>query len=64
MLKTYTLYLRGEGLPDAAFEPVLCETQAELLGKVTDVLGRHPACDAIDVYFGDEELFSVRQPRR
>jgi len=31
MLKTYTLYLRGDGREAASFEPVMCETMTELL---------------------------------
>ncbi len=61
MLKTYTLYLRGDGFTASSFEPALSESRADLLVKVSDMLARFPACEAIDVYFGSEELFSVKQ---
>ncbi len=59
MLKTYTLYLRGEGAP--AFEPVMCANHAELIAHARQLLHRHSDCTSVDVFFGDAELFRVRQ---
>lgn len=64
MLETYTLYLRDGRDGPAAFEPVMCRTSAELMQKACAVLARHPECEAIDVYFGDTELFRVKQDRK
>ena len=63
MLTEYILYLRDGRDGPAAFEPVRCETTSELPQRAREALPRHPECEAIDVYFGDAELFQVRQAR-
>ena len=66
LFRTYTLYLRngrdcGDG--PSLFEPVLCQSASEVVGKAFDLLERHPDCQAVDVFFGDAELFRVGRPK-
>ena len=64
ILKTYTFYLRDGGEQPAGFEPLLCRTNDEIVAKALDLLARNPHCHAVDVYFGDTELLSLKQPER
>ena len=60
MLKTYTLYLR-DGRDDAGFEPALCVTDAQAMGCARELLDVHDACEAIDIYLGDDFLCRVNR---
>ena len=60
MLKTYTLYLR-DGRDDAGFEPALCATDAQAMGRAREMLELREACEAIDVYLGDDFLCRVNR---
>jgi hypothetical protein len=64
MLKTYTLFLRGQAGGHSQFEPVTCATDGEALQSARRLLSSRPECEAIDVYFGDMELFRVTQDSR
>ncbi|MFI4975770.1 MAG: hypothetical protein ACHP84_14615 [Caulobacterales bacterium] len=58
MLRTYTLYL-CDGGADVRFEPALCESDFEAMGRARELLAQHPECEAVEVYFGDDCLFRV-----
>jgi hypothetical protein len=58
-MKTYTLFLRNGEEPPAAFEPALCRTDAEALGKARELLERRPEFDTVEVCFGDTLLFRL-----
>ena len=64
LLKTYTLYLRDGETGPAAFEPVMCMDDSEVVAKALQVLESNPHYHAVDVFFGDTELFRVKQPLR
>ncbi len=64
MFKTYTLLLRGEYNVLSLFEPVMCETNAELIGKARALLARYPECVTVDVLFGQTQLYCLRQEPR
>ncbi len=59
-LKTYTFYLR-DGSDTVRFEPALCLTDVDAMARVRALLAIHTECEMIEVYFGDERLFSVGQ---
>ncbi len=61
VLKTFTLFLRDGGDGPPPFEPALCASEIEAVGKAHEALERHPNCHTVDVFFGDTELFSVRR---
>ncbi|HXQ16156.1 MAG TPA: hypothetical protein VN814_16175 [Caulobacteraceae bacterium] len=62
MLKTYTLYLR-DGSDDVRFEPAMCSSDAEALARARMLLSEHPECEAVDVFFGGDQLFRFgREP--
>lgn len=61
MLKTYTLYLRDGRDGPSAFEPAMCRSNDEAVAKALELLDRHPDCHAVDVFFGDTELFRVKR---
>ena len=58
MLKTYTLFLRDGG-DGARFEPALARTDLDAMTRARELLARHPECEAVEVFFGDELLFRV-----
>lgn len=60
ILKTYTAYLRDGG-ERARFEPVLCASDGEAMARARELLRAHPECDVVEVYFGDERLFTLGQ---
>jgi hypothetical protein len=61
MLTTYTLYLRGaRGKPDR-FEPFLGRSGGEAIGRARELLEQNPDYEAVDVCFGDTELFRVQR---
>ena len=62
LLKTYTLYLRDGADGESAFEPALCKGNDEAVARAMELLGRNPQCHAVDVFFGEQELFRVKQP--
>jgi hypothetical protein len=61
MLKTYALFLRGERDKPQQFLAVACKTNAEALQRARALLAGHPECQAVDIFFGDTELFRVKQ---
>mgnify|MGYP007020159423 CR=1 FL=1 len=61
MLKTYALFLRGDGDKPQQFQAVTCKTNAEALQSARALLASHPECQAVDIFFGDTELFRVKQ---
>ncbi len=63
MLKTYTLYLRAGAEGADTFEPVLCRSSGEAVTRALDLLEHHPQYIAVDVFFGDSELFRVKRPK-
>jgi hypothetical protein len=58
LLKTYTLYLRDGG-DQLRFEPAMARSDVEALKRARELLARHPECEAVEVYFGDQNLFRV-----
>ena len=54
--KTYTFYLRDGG-EQLRFEPVICRTDAEAMARAREMLALHSECEAIEVFFGDQQLF-------
>jgi len=58
-MKTYTLYLIRGDEPAAAFEPVLCRTDAEALGRARQLLERRAEFDTVEVCFGETVLFRL-----
>lgn len=61
MLKTYALFLRGDRDKPQQFQAATCKTDAEALQRARALLVNHPECEAVDVFFGDTELFRVKQ---
>ena len=43
--KTYTFYLRDGG-EQLRFEPVICRTDAEAMGRAREMLALHSECEA------------------
>ena len=60
VLKTYTLYLR-DGRDTARFEPAMCRSASEVVGRANDLLEQNPDCEAIEVFFGDKLLVRVER---
>lgn len=58
--KTYTLYLRDGG-EKVRFEPAMCLSHAEAMARARALLGAHPECEEIEVFFGEDRLFVVAQ---
>jgi len=61
VLKTYTLYLR-DGRDNDRFEPAMCASASEVVGRANTLLARNPDCEAIEVFFGDKMLIRVERP--
>lgn len=64
MLKTYALFLRSDRDKPPQFQAATCKSDAEVLQRARALLARHPECEAVDVFFGDTELFRVKQESR
>ena len=60
MLKTYTLYLRDGGDADR-FVPALCASDADAIARARMLLADHPECHMIEVFFGENLLFSIER---
>jgi hypothetical protein len=58
VLKTYTLYLR-DGSDDVRFEAALCSSDIEAMARARLVLSEHPECEAVEVFFGGDQLFRL-----
>ena len=63
MKKTYTLYLlNGDGARHG-FEPALCDTDAEAIGRARELIEADPALAGVEICFGDQTLFRVHRSR-
>ena len=60
-LKTYTLFLR-DGAGEDRFEPALCASSSEAMARARELLAVHAECEAVEVFLGDSQLFSVARP--
>ena len=61
LLKTYTLYLR-DGRNMDRFEPAMCRSASEVLGRANALLAQNADCEAIEVFFGDQLIVRVERP--
>ena len=61
MLKTYSFYFRDGPDGVSSFEPVMCASEVELMERAREALAGQPDFEGLDVFFGDTELFRLRQ---
>ncbi len=61
MLKTYSFYFRDGPGGMSSFEPVMCVGEVELMEKARVALAGRPDFGGLDVFFGDTELFRLKQ---
>ena len=62
LLKTYTLYLRTRRGERKGFEHAMVESTTVLVDRALDLLEERPDVEAVDVCFGETELFQVTRP--
>ena len=53
-----------DAAPGSTFEPVLCNSDAEAMAAGARLIAGHKDYAAVLVYFGAEELFRIRAPKR
>lgn len=63
MKKTYTLYLLNGDGARCGFEPAMCDTDAEAIGRARELLDGDPALSGVEICFGDQTLFRVHRAR-
>ncbi len=61
MKKTYTLYLLNGDGDRHGFEPALCETDAEAIGRARELIEGDAAVSGVEVCFDATTLFRVHR---
>ncbi len=60
---TYTLYLRGGPETSDTFEPFMGRSGSEAMERARALLEETQHYEAVDVFFGETQLFTVQRPR-